>query len=211
MDEDTFTSIKRASTDKEEWGTLRAEFQGDSTLFALKAQPLRHDFEVMQMRSSEGVQSYVLHVRVAVNRVRAYGEEVKERAIVTKVLRSLHLKYNYVVIAITEAKDLTKITLDELSSSQQTHEGQMNYTEVNDDDVFQVKERGVREEANLASQLQDLNLAAVSLGRGFTRGRGHRRGRGKNPFFFGRGGFARGNALNQVQNNIEALNTDRRP
>lgn len=71
----------------------------------------------MEMRSSEGVQSYVLHIQAVANRVRAYGEKVTERVVVTKVLRSLIPKYNYIVIAITEAKDLTKITLNELSSS----------------------------------------------------------------------------------------------
>lgn len=61
---------------------------------------------------------------------------------VTKILRSLPSRYNYIVVEIIEAKDVTTITLEELSSSLQIHEAKMNQTETTEAALFQVKSEG---------------------------------------------------------------------
>ena len=52
-----------------------------------------------------------------VNQLRIYGEEIEDQRIVEKVLRSLPCKFNSVVAAIKEAKDLSTLLVDELMGS----------------------------------------------------------------------------------------------
>lgn len=47
---------------------------------------------------------------------------MKEVTIVKKILRSLTKKFNYVVVSIEKSKDIDKLTIDELQSSQVVHE-----------------------------------------------------------------------------------------
>ena len=60
-----------------------------------------------------------------VNQIRGLGDIVPDQLAIGKVLRSLGSKFNYVVAAIEESNDLTKLTMDELSGSLQAHEARM--------------------------------------------------------------------------------------
>ena len=49
--------------------------------------------------------------------MRSYGEEVSDQTIVAKILRSLTHKFDHVVAAIEESKDLAIFSFDELMGS----------------------------------------------------------------------------------------------
>ena len=54
--------------------------------------------------------------------MRKYGEQVSDRKVVEKILRSLPRKYEVVVAAIEVSKDLNILIVDELFGSLQYHE-----------------------------------------------------------------------------------------
>ena len=56
------------------------------------------------------------------NELKVYGEDIKYCTVIEKVLRSLSTKFDVVVAAIEEAKDLEKLTIDELMGSLLSHE-----------------------------------------------------------------------------------------
>ena len=60
-------------------------------------------------------------VMTVVSQLKIYGEEIKDQTVVEKVLISLSTKFDVVVAAIEETKDLASLTLDKLKGSLLSH------------------------------------------------------------------------------------------
>jgi gag-polypeptide of LTR copia-type len=74
----------------------------------IKLQDLRKDFEILQMNKEETVQIFLSSVQAVVNQIRIFGDTMEEKIVVAKVLRSLTPKFDHVVPAIEESKDLLR-------------------------------------------------------------------------------------------------------
>ncbi|KAL1217320.1 hypothetical protein V5N11_027382 [Cardamine amara subsp. amara] len=57
--------------------------------------------------------------------MRSYGDSLSNETVVSKVLRTLTPKFEYVVPAIMEANDLSTYTFDEMMSSLLSHEDRL--------------------------------------------------------------------------------------
>ncbi|XP_076883588.1 uncharacterized protein LOC143532418 [Bidens hawaiensis] len=80
---------------------------------------LGREFETIQMNESEGVSEFLSKVMTIMNNKRAYGEVVSDQLVIDKVLRSLPSKWDHMVTAIEESKDLTQLSFDQLMGSLQ--------------------------------------------------------------------------------------------
>ncbi|KAI3789477.1 hypothetical protein L2E82_02274 [Cichorium intybus] len=162
VDESIFSRIAAAKTAHEAWSILKIEYQGSAKVITVKLQSLRRDFETANMKSQETVQEYLARISCIVGQMRSYGEKITDESIVGKILRSLSPKYDHVVAAIEESKDLSTYSVDELMGSLQTHEVRIN--------------RSTTKEEDQAFHVQG-EQARASYNRG--RGRGSFRGRGR--------------------------------
>ena len=70
--------------------------------------------------------SYYARTMEISNKMRFHGEEMKDVKIVEKILRSLTLKYDYVVCSIEDSKDIDALSLDKLQGSLLVHEQKIN-------------------------------------------------------------------------------------
>ncbi|XP_044478092.1 uncharacterized protein LOC123205234 [Mangifera indica] len=68
----------------------------------------------------------VAHIAISSDRLNFPSEHIKDQTIVEKVLRSLPSKFNHVVAAIEESKNLSTYSLNELMGSLFVHEERMN-------------------------------------------------------------------------------------
>lgn len=82
------------------------------------------------MDNCESIQDYCLRVVSIVNQIRGLGYKLGKDDVVSRVLRSLHPKFDFVAVAIKESKDTLKLILAELSGPLQAHEVMMNETGV---------------------------------------------------------------------------------
>ena len=92
----------------------------------VKLHNTRRYFESLQMKETEDIDSFMNRVMFVINQLKIYGEDIKDRTMIQKVLRSLSTKFDVVVAAIEEAKDLEKLTIDELMGSLLSHKARIN-------------------------------------------------------------------------------------
>nr|GEY56649.1 hypothetical protein [Tanacetum cinerariifolium] len=110
-----YPRIASTTTSTEAWETLKQEYIGNK-------------------------KEYLSRVSRIVNHIKSFGESLSNETIVCKVLRSLPSKFDHVVAAIEESKDLYAYTFDELMSSLLAHEDRLSRSHENvDEKVLQVK------------------------------------------------------------------------
>ncbi|XP_023755295.1 uncharacterized protein LOC111903769 [Lactuca sativa] len=140
IDETIFPRIAAAVTSKEAWDILKTEYQGSAKVITVKLQSLRRQFETLNMKPNEAVKEYLAKAASIVTQMRAYGDKISDEIMVAKVLRSLPVKFDHVVAAIEESKDLKTFTFDELMGSLQAHEARINMNHTQEEEqAFQIQ------------------------------------------------------------------------
>ena len=164
LDDSVLGKIKPVVTTKQAWDILETSYQGTSKVKIVKLQALRREFENLQMKEFDSVEQFSNHVINVVNQVRMNGDELSDQKVVEKILRSLPPKFDNVVVAIEESKDLKTLSIDEVFGSLYNHEDRLN------------KHNG--------NSLENAVKTQITFGR--CRGRGNvgfrGRGRGRNYF-----------------------------
>ncbi|KAH0724802.1 hypothetical protein KY284_000667 [Solanum tuberosum] len=167
-----FSRITTATTSRDAWLILKTEFQGSSKVITMKLQSLHRDFETLFMKNNESVQDFLSRVSGIVSQMKSYGDEIGDKIVVSKVLRSLPPKFDHVVATTEESKDLSKFSFDELMGTLQSHESRINKSiERNEEQAFQVKEE------HPIQNEKSLEQGARGRGRDSFRGRGRGRDR----------------------------------
>jgi hypothetical protein len=126
VDEDNFEKVGDCDSAKKAWDILEKAYAGVDKANLVRLQTHKRQFELLQMEEKETVNDYITRVTRLVNQMKACGESVSEENIVSKVLRSLTARFDNIVVAIEESKDLKTMTKDELPSSLEAHEQRMD-------------------------------------------------------------------------------------
>jgi hypothetical protein len=128
-----FQSIDRAisetildkTTSKAIWDSMARKYQGSTKVKRAQLQALKGEFEMLRMKEKETVNDYFAKVLATVNKMKIQGERREERIVVEKILRSMGVKFNYVVCAIEESNNIETLSIDELQGSLLVHEQKM--------------------------------------------------------------------------------------
>ncbi|XP_012074098.1 uncharacterized protein LOC105635629 [Jatropha curcas] len=96
---------------------MKQKYQGSTKVKRAQLQALRKEFEMLNMKEGEKIDSFLARTLAVVNKMRVNGEDMNLSIVVVKVLRSLTPKFNYVVCSIEESTDLDTMTIDELHGS----------------------------------------------------------------------------------------------
>ena len=91
-----------------------------------KLQTLRRDFESLDMKELDTIDSFFTQLLRLVNQIRFHGETLEEERVVEKKLICLPPRFDSIVVAIEESKDLSQISIDEIHSSLISHEHRLN-------------------------------------------------------------------------------------
>ena len=151
-----FQKIMITSSEKEACETLATSYQGMAKVNIVKFKNTRRDFESLQLKEIEDIDSFMNRVMSIVNQLKIYGEDVKDQTVIEKVLRSLSTKFDVVVATIEEVKDLEKLTVDELMGSLLSHEPRIDRNK----------------DSTLETAFKNQVYISKGLGKGRSRGRG---------------------------------------
>jgi hypothetical protein len=93
MDNSIFSKITGVVTSKQFWDILQITYQGNNMVKTIKLHTLRMNFETLKMTESGNVDQFMIRVMGIVNQIRLTGEDIHDKRIVEKVLRSLPKKF----------------------------------------------------------------------------------------------------------------------
>ncbi|KAL3514657.1 hypothetical protein ACH5RR_027374 [Cinchona calisaya] len=162
IDRTVFEQILDRRTAKIVWDSMKRKFGGNLKVKKSLLNALRREFEVLEMKKDETITAYFARAMMVSNKMRSNGEDMPDRKIVEKILRTLTEKFTYIVVSIEESKDTDNMSIDELQSSLVVHEQKFRRPSNNDEDqVLKVEDRS----------------GISNRGRGTYRGRGRERGR----------------------------------
>ena len=122
IDNQHFEKISKATRSKEAWDILENYQNGGEKVKQVKLQSYRRKYEMMQMEEDQKVSDYFSKMTEIVNLMKNCGENISDQMIVEKILRSLSQKFDFIVVAIQEAKDVKTMKVEELQSSLEAHE-----------------------------------------------------------------------------------------
>ena len=95
-------------------GCFKITHEGTNQVKKSKINLLVHNYELFSMKENETIVEMITRFTDIVNGLEALGKTYKESEKVMKILRFFPSKWHTKVTAIQEAKDLTKLPMEEL-------------------------------------------------------------------------------------------------
>ncbi|XP_019431131.1 PREDICTED: uncharacterized protein LOC109338370 [Lupinus angustifolius] len=130
VDGANFYRIVGAKIAKESWDSLEKSYEGAAKMKKVKLQTMRRKYKLIQMEENETIADYFTKILTFINQMKSCGEEVKGQSIIEKILRTLTPKYDHVVVAIEESKNLEEIfcALDKKKKKVRWNKNEQDFT-----------------------------------------------------------------------------------
>ncbi|KAK2970749.1 hypothetical protein RJ640_022728 [Escallonia rubra] len=114
LDDAILQNIANATTFKSAWEILQTSHGGVEKVKKVHLHTLRGEFEALRMKESKLVSDYFSRVLVIVNQMKRNGDDLNDaRVMEKKILRSLYPKFDYIIVAIEESKNVDSIAIEE--------------------------------------------------------------------------------------------------
>ncbi|GAU25734.1 hypothetical protein TSUD_216650 [Trifolium subterraneum] len=124
-----FQKIENATSAKECWNILEKGHSGNDKLKQVRLTTWKRQFEMLQMDENESIAEYFNKITNITNQMKSCGSTVSDGDMVEKVIGTLSSKFDYIIVSIMEAKDVSTMKLEELQCSLESHEQRINAKE----------------------------------------------------------------------------------
>ncbi|XP_070013229.1 intracellular protein transport protein USO1-like [Nicotiana sylvestris] len=119
---DEYNRISACQSAKEIWEALQTAHEGTTQVKQSKIDMLTTEYEIFKMKEDESIQDMHTCFTSIINELHSLGEVIPRNKLVWKILSILPGFWESKVNAIIEAKDLQKLTIDELIGNLKTYE-----------------------------------------------------------------------------------------
>ena len=119
---DEYTQISECESAQKIWIALEVAHEGTNQVKQSRIELLMKQYEPFDMDDRENVMDMYTRFTHITNELKSLGKTFTTEELVRKILRILPRSWEAKVTAIQEAKDMNKITLDELIGNLQTYE-----------------------------------------------------------------------------------------
>ncbi|GJT33597.1 zinc finger, CCHC-type containing protein [Tanacetum coccineum] len=161
LPEEQLLQITKHKTAKAIWDALKTRHIGKERVQQARLQTLKSDFEMLQMKEDETIDTFAGKLTTLANKAASLGHTFEDPTLVRKLLNVVPDKFLQIVASIEQYSDLSEMTLEEAIGRLKTYEERIRHK----------KGRQVDNQENLMFTRHD------SRGKNF-RGRG----RGKHKF-----------------------------
>ncbi|CAL1391470.1 unnamed protein product [Linum trigynum] len=163
-----YHKVAGCKTAKEIWDKLQVTYEGTSQVKTSRINSLKHQFELFKMEEGESIRMMYERFTNIVNSLENPGKSYESGDLVRKIMWSLPEKWTPKITAIEEAKDLEKLSVDELIGSLVAHEDKLNKAG-QEKEVLDKGKRGVAfraitllEDSEELDDMEDEELALLS-------------------------------------------------
>ncbi|XP_073270109.1 uncharacterized protein [Primulina huaijiensis] len=94
---------------KEAWEALQQEFHGNDKVVSIKLQSLWRDLDNLLMNENENIRGFFSRVEEIVNNIQSLGDNIQDKRVVEKILRSLPPKFDHCVATIEGSFQLVDV------------------------------------------------------------------------------------------------------
>ncbi|XP_070019525.1 uncharacterized protein [Nicotiana sylvestris] len=119
---DEYNIVSACDTTKEIWEALQTAHEGTTQVKQSKIDMLTTEYELFRMKDDESIQDMHTRFTSIINELHSLGDVIPRNKLVRKILSVLPSSWESKINAITEAKDLQTLTMDELIGNMKTYE-----------------------------------------------------------------------------------------
>ncbi|XP_075095299.1 uncharacterized protein LOC142173577 [Nicotiana tabacum] len=119
---DEYNMISACQSDNEIWEALQTTHEGTTQVKHSKIDMLTNEYELFRMKNDESIQDMHTLFTSIINELHYVGEIIPSNKFIMKILSALPSSWESKVNTITEAKDLQRLTIDELIGTMKTYE-----------------------------------------------------------------------------------------
>jgi hypothetical protein len=122
LSREEYDRVEECTTAKGIWDALKIHHEGTSHVKEERIDMGVKKFETFEMKENETIDEMFARLTIIVNELRSLGKTYTTHERVRKILRSLPKIWRPMVTAITQAKNLKELELEELIGSLRAHE-----------------------------------------------------------------------------------------
>lgn len=152
LSREEYDRIQECKNAKEIWDTLKIHHEGTSHVKETRIDIGVRKFELFEMTETETIDEMYGRFTIIMNELRSLEKDFTVHERVRKILRCLPKSWRHIVTAITEAKDLKKLRLEDLIGSLKAHEVLLQ------EDKSSNKSKMIAFKTNQESQNQELEM-----------------------------------------------------
>ncbi|XP_075082561.1 uncharacterized protein LOC142166868 [Nicotiana tabacum] len=164
---DKYNKISACQSAKEIWEALQTAHEGTTQVKQSKIDMLTTEYELFKMKDDESIQDMHTRFTSIINELHSLGETIPRNKLVRKILSVLPSSWKIKVNAITEAKDLQILTIDELGDSSSESEEENDHGDSSMMETIEnlKKEKDALDEkiAHIEHERDDLMVDVVDL------------------------------------------------
>ena len=160
-------------TTKENWESLKKLHVGAEHVVQSRIQFLMREFKNLSMRKDEKVSEYSLRFTKVLSELRDLGENLEEKDVVSKLMRSLQQKFDTLTLSLEHIDTIKPMTVEEVLGSLRVHESRQIERDSREE------EEALLSKASKMTKKTDRGQTSRGRGRFGQRDRGRGRGRGR--------------------------------
>ncbi|GJT62355.1 hypothetical protein Tco_1005888 [Tanacetum coccineum] len=114
LPEEQLLQITKHKTAKSIWNALKTRHIGEERVQQARLQTLKLDFEMLQMKEDETIDTFTTKLTTLVNKAVSLGHTMEDETLVHKLLNVVPDRYLQIVASIEQYSDLSEMTFEEV-------------------------------------------------------------------------------------------------